>query len=306
VSPAGAEIEAVATLSAAARADVRRLAEAATSADGVYPLNDQVTLDVDSDKPAPVRHLLARRTSSGVIGYAHLDERSPDAAAGHLVVHPDARRAGVGSALLAALTSAAGTGPVRVWAHGDLEPARSLARSAGWRRARELRKMLLRRSHPIAEPEYPDGVRVRTFRPGADEDGWVAVNAAAFRDHPEQGRMTAADLVQRERQTWFDADGFFIAERGGEVVGSHWTKVHRAAEDGESEVGEVYVVGVRPDQQGSGLGRALTLTGLQHLRARGLDVILYVDADNAAAVRVYERIGFEIASVDVMYEQPPA
>jgi mycothiol synthase len=187
-----------------------------------------------------------------------------------------------------------------VWSHGDLAAARAFATNAGWQAVRELRKMRLPASTSVAEPSYPDGVAVRTFRPGADEDAWVAVNGAAFRDHPEQGRITVADVRDREAQAWFDPAGFFLAVRGDELVGSHWTKVHAATGE-EPEHGEVYVVGVRPDQQGSGLGKALTLTGVQYLRGRGLDVVLYVDGDNAAAVATYERIGFEVASVDVMY-----
>jgi mycothiol synthase len=84
-------------------------------------------------------------------------------------------------------------------------------------------------------------------------------------------------------------------------VGFHWTKVHGG--DGQRPpVGEVYVVGVDPDAQGGGLGRALTLAGLHHLRERGLgEVLLYVEADNLAARRVYERLGFDHVATDVQY-----
>jgi mycothiol synthase len=159
----------------------------------------------------------------------------------------------------------------------------------------------LRRSLYAALPpaELPAGIEVRTFEPGRDDEAWVRLNALAFRDHPEQGSWTVDDLHRRVGEPWFDPAGFFLAERDGVLLGSHWTKVHEH-EDG-TRVGEVYVVGVSPRAQGLGLGKALTLTGLHYLRDLGLDVILYVDADNTAAVRLYEGLGFDTAKVDVQY-----
>jgi mycothiol synthase len=67
----------------------------------------------------------------------------------------------------------------------------------------------------------------------------------------------------------------------------------------DDRVGEVYVVGISPQAQGRGLGKALTLTGLHHLRDRGMrEVILYVEADNAPAIAVYSGLGFTHADED--------
>lgn len=141
-------------------------------------------------------------------------------------------------------------------------------------------------------------IRIRTFRPGEDEEVWLKLNARAFAEHPEQGRMTRADLERRMAQPWFDPEGFFVAERDGRMVAFHWTKVHAT----EPPVGEVYVVGVDPDAQGLGLGRVLTLAGLHYLQDQALaSVVLYVEASNAAAIALYSRLGFVHTDTDIMY-----
>ena len=60
--------------------------------------------------------------------------------------------------------------------------------------------------------------------------------------------------------------------------------------------------GVDPGEQGGGLGTRADPRGPRHLRALGLaEVMLYVDEDNTAAVRMYTALGFSRWSTDVMY-----
>ena len=280
---------------------------------------------VSSEGTGPARDLLV--VSDGIaVAYAHLDlvpDPETGDLSGELVVHPAHRRRGHGSALVEALFSGpaalfsppGGTahavsgapdspkGGIRLWAHGDLPSAGAFAAAREFDRARSLWQM---RRPLTAEPELPDpvfppGVTVRTFVPGKDEDAWLRVNARAFAHHPEQGAWTRADLDLREAEAWFDSRGFFLAERDGQLVGFHWTKVHPQGADGLPE-GEVYVVGIDPGRQGGGLGRALTSVGLRYLRERGLAyVMLYVDEDNTAATRMYTALGFNRANTDVMY-----
>ncbi|WP_435216521.1 mycothiol synthase [Streptomyces sp. bgisy034] len=244
-----------------------------------------------------VSHLLLT-VAGELVGYAQLEDTDPvEAPAAELVVHPSHRGHGHGRALGAALLGASGK-RLRVWAHGGHSAARHLSQVLGLTLFRELRQM----RRPLADlnlpdPVLPEGVTVRTFVPGQDDAAWLAVNAAAFAHHPEQGSLVQRDLDDRKAEPWFDPAGFFLAERDGELVGFHWTKVH--AEEG---LGEVYVLGVRPGAQGGGLGKALTTIGLRHLAAQGLPTaMLYVDAGNKAAVSVYERLGFTTYETDLMY-----
>jgi len=287
--------------------EVLALVEAASAHDGVAPLSEHVLLHLRYQAqdvgPGSGRDLLVTRDGR-IAGYAYLDppaQRQPLDRSGELVVHPDYRRHGLGLELVRELAAAADGDPIRLWAHGDLPAAGMLALAAGFERFRALWQMRRPLGDRVEQPVLPAGTTLRTFRPGQDEDEWLGLNARAFAKHPEQGAWTRHDLQLREREPWFDPAGFFIADRHGSMAGFHWTKVHGPAGAPDS-VGEVYVVGVDPGEQGTGLGRALTLTGLLYLREQGLDeVMLYVDEDNAPAIRLYEGLGFTRSATDAMY-----
>jgi len=290
-------------------AEVLGLVAAATDEDGVSPLSEHVLLHLRYGGDPEARNLLL--TEGGELaGYAHLDPTDPvEGPSGELVVHPAHRGHGLGLALTRALLAEAGPRPLRLWAHGDLPAAAALATAAGFERVRALWTMRRPLQTPLGTPELAEGITVRTFRVGHDEDAWIAINRRAFAGHPEQGAWTRADLDLREQEPWFDPDGFFLAEREGRLAGFHWTKVHGshpgAPAHGHEAIGEVYVVGVDPAEQGTGLGRALTLIGLRYLRSRGLpEVMLYVDEANTAAIRLYESLGFTQWDTDVMFRHP--
>ncbi|ATE57661.1 mycothiol synthase [Actinosynnema pretiosum] len=279
--------------------EITRLLAEAEEVDGVAPAGEAVHLRLRPGASGSA-HLLAR--VDGVLaGYAHLDllGDSDGNLVAELAVRPGSRRAGVGSELAGAVLGAAADrgGPVRFWAHGDREGASGLAARLGARRVRELWVMRRALAGLPEVPPLPEGVALRSFEPGRDEDAVVRVNARAFSWHPEQGAMTADDVRLKEAEDWFDADGFLLAVDGADrLLGFHWTKRH------DESMGEVYVVGVDPDAQGGGLGKALTLAGLVHLKSTGLrDVHLYVESDNSPAVRVYTRLGFSRWKADVQY-----
>ncbi|MDT6985257.1 mycothiol synthase [Streptomyces lusitanus] len=276
---------------------VLALLDEAARADGQQAVSEQGRLQLRGGEREGVSHLLLT-VDEDLVGYAQLEDTDPvEPPAAELVVHPSYRGQGHGRALGTALLAASGK-RLRVWAHGGHSAARHLAQVLGLTLFRELRQM----RRPLAgldlpDPVLPEGVTVRTFEPGRDDAAWLALNAAAFAHHPEQGSLTQRDLDDRKAEPWFDPEGFFLAERDGHLTGFHWTKVH--ADEG---LGEVYVLGVAPGAQGGGLGKALTTIGLRHLADRGLPTaMLYVDADNKAAVSVYERLGFVTHETDLMY-----
>jgi mycothiol synthase len=276
---------------------IQELIAAAKQADGVAPVGDQVLRELAHHR---TKHLLAV-DGDDISGYLNLTEAP---AMAELVVRPDARRRGIGSAMARTGLSEGGDG-ARIWAHGNLAPARATAAALGLVVVRELMQM----RRPLADlpvVTVSDGVRIRTYAGPADDAELLRVNNAAFAWHPEQSGWTEADIAERREEPWFDPAGLFMAvdEHSDKLLGFHWTKVHRA------DLGEVYVVGVDPAAQGRGLGATLTLVGLHHLAERLSNsstpvVMLYVEADNSAAVKTYRRLGFDVFSVDAAYSAQP-
>ena len=300
------------TTGAGGAAQVRAIAGAAEAADGREVLNE-----------AAVLTLRNRGLDTGVILLAEGPDPDPDndgeplgfayvhglSGQGRpeldLVVAPQARRRGVGRALAASVDSALTGIPLTAWSHGNHPGAAALAARTGYRSVRELWLMRRPAGEPVTAPAPTRSYRVRSFRPGADDAAFLALNAEAFALHPEQGSLDARGLAERTAQEWFDPAGFLVAEppSGEGLAGFHWTKIHPAPAGG-APVGEVYVIGVAPTAQGTGLGRHLLTEGLDHLHRRGVgEVVLYVEADNTPAVRLYETFGFTHAArdTDVMY-----
>ncbi|WP_417234366.1 mycothiol synthase [Arthrobacter sp.] len=299
---------------------LRRIATLAADAedtDGNPPLSEQTLVDLRTGEADGGLLLVAAwladdegQPSGELIGVAvAVVSSGGEPGTLEIVVHPEYRNDGIGAALLATLAAQKPAGQLQAWSHGNHEAAARLAQHHGYAPVRELWKMRLMHDAGLPAARMPDGYRLRTFVPGQDEQPWLDANAAAFAHHAEQGAMTAGDLRARMEEDWFDPEGFLLAEAAdGSIAGFHWTKVHPAMKSpttGEHQaVGEVYVVGVVPSAQGTGLGRALTIAGIEHLRSRGLSaVMLYVDADNTAAVGLYRQLGFTRWDVDVMYAQ---
>ncbi|MBJ8344529.1 mycothiol synthase [Antrihabitans sp. YC2-6] len=278
-------------------ARVEQIVDAATKVDGTAPISEQAVLSLSGSS---VTHLV-RTTDDRVVGYGQISAATGEhPAMAEVVVDPEHRGKGVGTDLVQAALTAGGAG-TRVWAHGNLEPARAVAARLKLVAVRELLQM--RRpltNNPVPSYVVPDGLSLRTYRPGADDAEILRVNNAAFSWHPEQGGWTAADLSARQAEEWFDPAGLFlVVDDQDRVRGFHWTKVHTETPE---PIGEVYVVAIDPAAQGAGLGRVLTLAGLEYLQVKGLDaVLLYTEADNAAAVRLYEKLGFTRYHVDVAY-----
>lgn len=302
--PARSEPSSTTTLSDLDPAQMRAITELAAralAADGVDPLSEAFRLALSHPRPG-ITHLL-RHAGNTLVGYAQVAGDTCE-----LVVTPDARDRGHGRALLDAACSA---GARDFWAHGDLEPARRLGARAGLVAVRSLHRMIrpLRRDDRLEPGDLalPTWVQVSTFAQRPDVEALRRLNAASFAAHPEQGRLSAADLRERMAEPWFEPEGLlYLLDRelrpDADPVAFHWTKAQPGG-----ELGEVYVVGVDPGYRGRGLAGPLTRLGLAHLAARGLRTVeLYVDGDNQPALATYRRLGFTVDQTHVVHRVRPA
>lgn len=164
----------------------------------------------------------------------------------------------------------------------------------GLRRARTL--VQLRRPLPVEDGlRRAPAITTRPFRPGLDDDGFLAVNNAAFWWHPEQGGWDHARLAAVLSEDWVDLDGFLVHDDpDGRVDGYCWTRVHPAIGT-DPALGEISAIAATPSRHGTGLGSALVVAGLDHLHREGLAVgMLFAEEDNEPAHRMYERLGFSV------------
>ncbi len=287
---------------------VLALIAAASDFDGIPPVSEHILLHLRHGGDKSDTHFVAEMNGK-VVGYAHLDLTDKvEGPSAEFVVDPSHRKAGVGQSLLKALQESAGD-MLRLWSHGDLTEARNIAERNGFERVRTVIQMRRSLNDPI--PELTQGIAIRNFLPDIDNEEWIALNNRIFTDHPEQGNWSSRDLEVRIKEDWFDPQGFLISEDAGKMTGFCWTKIHGGhthkhshdeAEHDHDPIGEIYIMGVDSTHAGKGIGRAVTIAGLRHMRYQGIfSAMLYVDANNSAAIKLYQSLGFTEWGRDVLY-----
>ena len=297
-------IETVGQLDATRRRAVDDLLRAATTADGVPPVGEHKYLKLHSGVGS-VRALLAW-DDGRLVGYGQILWSGSEATA-EVVVHPEARRRGLGRRLIAAAGAlvADGAGELKIWAYGALAPGAEFAARCNLDACRTL----LQLERPLdALPPIPsvDGYTIRAFDVARDGVAWLRLHNRIFADHPENGTWSVADLEARLGQPWFDATDFLVAEADGRMVGFNWLKRVPEAPPERPE-GEIYIIGVDDSERGRGLGRALAVLGLHHLQRHGMRVCtLYVEGDNEPALGLYRALGFRVRHTHCCYSMPLA
>ncbi len=278
-------------------AEVEHLIDRVRAADGHQPIDEHRWVDAAHGGRSDFAGLVLReRGHDHLVAYAQVTRGSRSWAIDLLVdphhrydaltIAPDLLRDAV------EVIRGEGGGHVHYWVYEPTEAHTRIAADVGLSPGRDLWQMRV----PLPIDASTDLV-TRPFEPGRDEQAWLDVNNRAFAWHPEQGGWTLDDLHGREREPWFDPAGFLLHEHDGRLAGFCWTKVHDPAPE-QPALGEIYVIAVDPDFHGRGLGKALCIAGLDHLAQHVATGMLYVDADNTAAVALYQHLGFTVHHTD--------
>lgn len=284
------------------QAAVRELAEDVAQFDGIAGLSEQPLTQLGNPK---YKHAIVWKTHK-LAAYAHITPGTTSSAEGkpshpttvELIVNPDYRQETIAETVIDTIDKQYPS--AQYWAYGNLPAAQALAHKLGAQPARTLLQLRARIADlTLADPS--SDVTIRTYQGEADHAGLIAVNNRAFDWHPEQGNWTEEDLTHRLHAPWYDPQGLFIAEKDGNIVGFHWTKIDSTT---PHSPGEIYILAVHPDYAGQHIGSALTHAGITYFAQRGLDESqLWVEADNSPALHLYHKVGYTTFATHVAYSK---
>lgn len=202
------------------------------------------------------------------------------------MVHPDFRRQGIFTqlySLVAAERKRRNAASLLMLCDKASSPGQSFIAKIGAVYQHSEYEMVLREGTGNRQREQGGGL---TFRKANNADaGEIArQNAIYFGDSGD------AVLPGEEEKRGMI---IYLAEKAGVAVG----KFHLQLSSG-SGAGGIFGLGVLPEHQGQGFGRALLLQAVAKLQeAKRNDIFLQVAAENARALQLYKSCGFQETSV---------
>lgn len=194
----------------------------------------------------------------------------------------------------------------RVGTYRQAEKAKKLFEDMGYRHIRSTYHMLIEMDAPVPEPEFPDGITLRTYNPETDAEAVYRAEADAFRDHFGHVEKSFEEGLKRwkydREHEGFDPTLWFLAMDGEEIAGINLCRPHSFY---DPDRGWVRSLGVRRPWRKRGIGLALLRHAFNEFYRRGKRKVgLGVDAENlTGALRLYENAGMHIYNAFDLYEK---
>jgi mycothiol synthase len=259
----------------------------------------EVRLWLEAPDFDPARDAVVAEVDGRIAAYGDLSDVSGE---GRLIWLDVSIRPGVVDAVGAAVldelalradAQVAPGGRLKAYVHESDTVLARLLDSRGYRVVRHSFRMEADLDTEPAAPTWPEGVAVRTFRPGADDRRVYEVQEETFADQHDHEPLSYEEWRHWSFGQAFDPELWFLAERAGELAGIVLARPERG---GDETLGWISVLGVRRPWRRRGLGRALLLHAFRELRARGKPRAgLGVDGSNpTGAVGLYEQAGMRV------------
>jgi mycothiol synthase len=215
-----------------------------------------------------------------------------------IAVRPNYRRQGIGTALYelvmqrAERTSIAQiTTPVYTTPGETTGGIGAWLTELGFQPGHSFWQMRLNNIAQAVQPEWPDGVSVRTFSDGEHDPGiWAGLIMRCFGEV-----ASAAGIIAQLSEPGVSCDGYFFAvdKATGHEIGTSRARIDVVGGD---EIGYIGTVGVLPQYRGRGIAAALLGQTLAYLAGQGMSsATLFVENSNTNARNLYEKLGWSYA-----------
>ncbi|MFH1952956.1 MAG: GNAT family N-acetyltransferase [Pseudomonadota bacterium] len=257
---------------------------------------------------SPEKDLFIVETDRKITGYIGL---TPELGIGRVLldclVHPRYRRKGMATKLFPCAMQRAkelGAKLTQVSIPETNVAAKSLVSSLGFKFIRRFLELKLD-FYNIRLPDVKHGACIIRELQSGEENKLTEIQNRSFLGTWGFNPNTTEEILYRINLSGCAPEDVIMAYEGDKPIGYCWTKV-RPEENaaGREAGGQIHMMGVDPDYQEKGIGKEILLTGLAHLRSKGIEVVeLTVDSENQAARSLYGSVGFEVCSTTEWYEK---
>jgi len=193
------------------------------------------------------------------------------------------------------LIAAAGGRLVRLFVPSRAEWMQSAARSAGFEPVRSVAHMLMPASVPTPVGRLPEELRVRPLRDDEDQ----AVVDALNRNWAGTWNFVEIPYDMLQEDLAGQREGMLLGVDAEDRIVATCHAVYDPTEQNPDGNPRAWIsnLTVDPGYRQRGIARAMLSAGITFLRARGAtSITLGVDASDPAPYRLYQSVGFEVAT----------
>lgn len=138
-------------------------------------------------------------------------------------------------------------------------------------------------------------LKFREFMKGEDEEVWLRIRNASFKEYDDFRPATMEDMENWEKSPGFDPVGMFIAELDEEPVGRVQAYIDKQREE---KKGFIQGLAVIPQFRKKGIGLRLATKAIESLKERGMETAqCWVRNNKPICKHLFESLGFEVVRV---------